>query len=273
MVHNLALSLRHHSPDVKVHLFISDYLQQFIQADKFDTVQTIQEDEFTDHRGIAPAKIKARVYELGRSIGLEMFLYLDVDAIILNDLTSFFTALKGHDIATEVLGTGNKDSKSINYSIWATNENIWNYFELKDDDTLCGIQSSWMYFERSEVCDKLQEYLTWYMLKGIPYWILKQQWNNAIPDELIYQGVFAKMGLIPNKPPSEKKTILFGNKRNKETPESAERDYYILSIYGNDKLTQKKWLKLYDRHLSEIDRMNYHPQDMLMRDKFVSTPQ
>ncbi len=269
MAHNLVLSLKHYTPNIKVHLFITDELKQYIQPDRFDTIRTIPFEDFNDHRGIAPAKIKARIYELGRSIDLKRFLYLDVDAICLNDIEPFFKALKGRELATEIIDKGTK-TENINYSIWAKNSDIWEYFNLPDDATLCGIQSSWMYFEHSDVCDKLQEYLSWYALKGFPMYILKQTWGNQFPDELIYQGIIAKMGLIPEPPETPKHRILFGNKKNKTTPTEAEENFYLLAIYGDDRLTQKKWLKLYDKHLSEIDRLNYYPAYQVMRDKHAA---
>lgn len=270
MTHNLALSLKYHSPTVNIHLFITDELRTQINEEHYTTIRTIEYDDYNDHRGIAPAKIKTRIYELGRSIGLSSFLYMDVDAICLNDIEPFLNSLKGHKIATEVIGKGSKTDASIDYSIWAKNKDIWEFFDLKEEDILCGIQSSWMYFEQSDVCDKLQEYLNWYMLRGVPISMLIQQWGGNIPDELLYQGIFAKMGIIPDKPSTEKKTILFGNKKNKERPIDVLSTYYILSIYGNEKLTQKKWLKLYDQHLHEIERLNYFPYDLVMRDKHAN---
>ena len=271
MTHNLALSLKHHSPDVNIHLFITEPLEQYLNREHYASINRIEFDDFNDHRGVAPAKIKARIYELGRSIGLESFLYLDVDAICLNPIESFFDELRGSTIATEIIDKGGKGD-NINYSIWAKQSDIWDFFKLEDDTTLCAIQSSWMYFEHSEVCDKIQEYLTWYMLKGVPVSILKQMWGRtfAIPDELLYQGVFAKMGIVPEMPVTPKHRILFGNKKNKTTVETAENEFYLLSMYGDDRLTQKKWIKLYDKPLSSIDMLNFHPADMVMRDKFVA---
>jgi len=267
MTHNLALSLKHHSPDIKIHLFITDELLQYITPAHYENIGKITTDDYTDHRGVAPAKVKTRIYELGRYLGLESFLYLDVDAIILNPLEPLFESLKGKGIATEIIDKGGRND-NVNYSIWAKSKDIWDFFALSEDATLCGIQSSWMYFENDIVCDKLQEYLTWYMLKGIPVSILVQQWGGAIPDELIYQGIFAKMDVVSHRPAG--KIILFGNKKNKTQPKEAVEEYYILSIYGDDRLTQKKWLRLYDQQLHEINRLNYHPYDKVMRDKHAA---
>ncbi len=269
MTHNLALSLKHHSPDVNIHLFITDELKQYIQDDMYANIRSLSYDDYNDHRGIAPAKVKARIYELGRSLNLDSFLYLDVDALCLNPVDTFFDELKGKGIATEIIDKGGK-TDSINYSIWAKSSDIWNFFKLDDKATLCAIQSSWMYFEKNEVCDKLQEYLNWYMIKGIPLSMLVQTWGGAVPDELIYQGILAKMDVVPYTPKAEKHTILFGNKKNKTEVSQAKELFYLLSIYGNDKLTQKKWLKLYDKELIEIDRSNYYPYDMCMRDKHAN---
>ena len=270
MTHNLVLSLKHHSPDVKIHLFITEELEKHIDKNHFTTIGRINYDDYNDHRGIAPAKIKARIYDLGRSIGLKSFLYLDVDAIILNPLESFFDELRGNGIATEIIGKGGKYD-IINYSIWATNSDIWQQFKIDDDAILCGIQSSWMYFEHDDICDKIQEYLNWYMIKGLPLSMLLQTWGGNVPDELLYQGIFAKMAVIPYTPNAEKHTILFGNRQNKTDVKNAPDLFYILSIYGNDKLTVKKWLKLYNDELAKIDPLNYHPAATLMQDKHANT--
>ena len=272
MTHNLAISLKHHSPNVKIHLFVSEELNQYVQRPYYDTVKIIPNDSFTDHRGIAPVKIKAKIYELGLSIGLDSFLYLDVDAVCLNDISSWFESLKGSVVATEVLGRGGINDK-IDYSIWASNRHIFDFFNLDNKTTLCGIQSSWAYFERSKVCDKMQEYLNYYLKKGFPFHKLTMHWGGAIPDELLYQGVYAKMGIIPKSKGFPKVPVFFGHKKNKKSPNEVKERFYLLSMYGNgtgQTLTQKRWFKLYDEALKQITKANYYPHDRIMRDKFAN---
>lgn len=271
MAHNLALSLKHFTTDVKIHLFIADELIQYVDRSMFESIHTIQKDDYTDNRGICPSKIKGRLYELGTSIGLDSFLYLDVDAAVLSDIKPLFDELKGKVLASEVMGVGGfKDI--ITYSVWAKNSDIWEFFGLKEDSRLCGIQSSWMYFEKSYTCDKLQEYLNYYMAKRFPINKLQIHWGGSLPDELLYQGVFAKMGIVP-KVETSKRVMLFGDKKNRTEPKNAAETHYILSLYGKgtgNTMTQSKWLTLYNKVLRSITPKDFYPHDQLMRDKFLS---
>lgn len=265
MAHNLALSLRAKS-DVPIHLYITDELRQYIDASMFASINRLTDEDYKVRGRVEPAKVKSRIYELGRKIGLEKFLYLDVDGLCLNPID--FDELEGTTIATEIIGKGTK-SESINYSIWASNEDIWREFNLKEDAILCGIQSSWMYFEKSQVCDKMQEYLNYYMTKGLPRSMVSNLWGGAIPDELLYQGVFAKMGIVPN---TVKGMIFFGHKKALDTPADVAEKYRILSLYGNgdgNTLTRPKWFKLYDSELRKLGG-HYYPHDKVMRDKHVN---
>lgn len=267
MAHNLALSIKKRS-DIPIHLYITDELRPYVDASMFGSINRLTDEDYKTRGKIEPAKVKTRIYELGRKIGLEKFLYLDVDGLCLNPLEKALEELDGTTIATEIIGKGGKNDV-VNYSIWASNEDIWREFGLKDDAILCGVQSSWIYFEKSTVCDKLQEYLNWYMMKGLPRSMVSHLWGGALPDELLYQGIFAKMGIVPN---TTKGVIFFGHKKALDTPKEVSEKYNILSLYGNgdgNTLTRPKWFKLYDSELRKLGG-HYYPHDRVMKDKHVN---
>jgi hypothetical protein len=255
MAHNLALSLAHYSPDVRLTLYVSDDLRRFITSPHlFHQILPLPTEYYLNNAGVVdPAVAKTQLYRLGLMAGLEKFLYLDVDALALNDISPLLTVLEGSKCVTEVLGKGGKDD-DIPYNIWATSEKTWDFFNLAPNATLCGIQSSWMYFERSDVADKVQEYLDYFMDIGIPRGMVVFNWGGTTPDELLYQGVFAKMGMIPQHPKAIF-PIYFGHSKNVKSEQDVRKDHYLLSIYGNGKgntLTLSKWFKMYDNDLRKL---------------------
>lgn len=249
MAHNLALSLKHVSPDLRITIYISAELRRFLTLPHlFHQIIELPTSYFLNNAGVVdPAIAKTQIYRLGVNAGLDKFLFLDVDAIALNDIRPLLTDLQGSKCVTEVLGYGRKED-DIPYNIWATTDKTWEFFNLAADAVLCGIQSSWIYFERSDVSDKVQEYLDYYMDIGIPRGMVVFNWGGTTPDELLYQGVFAKMGLIPQHPKAIF-PIYFGHSKNVKSEQEVRKDHYLLAIYGNGKgntLTLQKWFKMYD---------------------------
>ena len=276
MAHNLAFSLRQLSPDLPIVLYASESLLPTVQRDLFHSVHTLPENDYRHAVTgmIEPAKAKSQIYRLGINAGLDKFLFLDVDGVCINDIRPLIDRLNGSIVATEVTGSG-KRNEVINYSIWATNAQMWRHFDLDPDATLCGIQSSYIYFERHPINDALQIQLDHYYADGPPFGGFKMNWGNAIPDEFLYAGCFARMGIIPSLPPNlPKRPIFFGHAKRKETPEQVQGQYHILSIYGGGDgklkgLTRPQWLQMYDRAVSSHGG-RYHLAKEVMADKHAN---
>jgi hypothetical protein len=272
MAHNLAFTLRHNSPNVKIGLWISQELfNELPDKTLYNDIRILDDAHYIDKGKIDPAIAKAQIYRLGCQMA-DKFLYLDVDAICINDIEPFLKRLEGLTIATEVLGQGTKE-QFINYSAWATNKDIWETFNLPENTTVCGIQSSWVYFEKSDICDKMQEYLDYYMKVGIPRYKLTMQWGGTLPDELLYQGVYAKLGIVPSFDSEGTKPIFFGHAKQTETEQEVLNGYYILSLYGNGvgkTLVKDKWFKLHDRYLRLIGDVRGFTSKIVMSDKHLN---
>lgn len=273
MAHNLAFSIKHHNPNIKIGLWIDAKLyEQLPDKSLFDDIRILEESDYRNSKGnIDPAIAKTQIYRLGTQMA-DKFLYLDVDGLCLGDLQPLLDSLDGLQIATEVIATGGKTDK-IEYSIWATNENIWNFFELEDSAKLSAIQSSWAYFEKSEIGERMQQWLDYYMAVGVPNWMLTQIWGGTLPDELLYQGVYAKLGIVPNY---NGKVVFFGNSMAKETKEEVIERYKVLSLYGNGgqtvrTLTVEKWLRLHDTLLKEYGAKPIYKAREVMEDKHANS--
>lgn len=251
---NLAFSIKRFS-DVHITLAVQANLMDYIYAEDykyFDKIVHLKPDDYMKDGKIDPARAKVRVYDIGSKVYKE-FIYLDVDALCWQDINGLLDQCAALDkpYITDVKGAGKID-EVVNYSIWATNEDIAKFFGLKKKDTIYAIQSSWAYFK---VCDETKAFMAEvknYYNKGFDLTKLREKWGGTLPDELIFSGVLSKMGIdaahsfYPNP-------IHFGNKHKGDaTFTSLAEDTYIMSVYGNgsgNTLTKREYIEYYDRVL------------------------
>ena len=268
--YNLAYSIKHHNPSANI-LLIHDgtYLHQ-VPNDVFDITHEVSL-QFTHQRGVFDAGgAKLGVYSIATQYFKE-YLYLDVDALCLKDLQPFYDSLT-KDLHTDIMGKGDiKDA--INYSIWASNENIWQEFELDKDAVYYAPQTSWHYAKKKRSNTyffKLAQKLNLDTFRDPKKLLIK--WGAALPDELIFGGALAIKGIDAS---TETRPIFFGNKHK---PISEVRnEYYLLSLYGNGvgrTLTKLDYLEFYDREMKKIliqSGLNHlYKVNLIMNDKLVN---
>lgn len=246
--YNLAVSLKSFNHKTPIALFYQkDTIGQLNDLSVFDKTIELDHDQVYHNGVLDPAKVKVHIYDLIEGLPGKDFLYLDVDALAFKDIMPLMDKLKktkGYYL-TDVVGRGGKDDK-INYSIWAKNEYIWDWFKLKDDSIYPAIQSSYAYIKKSKQAEKFFSKVKEYYFIGFPIERQLMRWGGTVADELLFSGTCAKLNLIPD---SGVRPIFFGWKYDPRSPTQLANDYYILSIYGNGKgktLTKQRYWKLYD---------------------------
>jgi len=272
MARNLAMSLRHYAPTLNIVCYAPTDLHSVIGTDNLTQLLYLPDEYYLTKSGkIDPCKAKCNIYTLGKLAGLTKFLYLDVDALALSDITPLLSALDGSGFNCEIIGRG-KVGDRIDYLHWATQKDTIEQFNvMRPNPTLCATQTSWVYFEQGKVAEAVQAHVKWHYDKGYPKHLLINTWGESIPDELIYTGVLAKLGIDPTKPKADREPIFFGNKGNRKSVEHVVANYYILSLYGNggmNSLTVGTWKRLYDTHVNRMGGM--HMSGEIMKDKFVN---
>lgn len=272
--YNISLSIKIHSPDVHITLYTDENVASYVENFNFcDEVKFLSEDEYKTDGKIDPAKIKTDLYSY---LPYDETLYLDVDGVVLKDIQPLITDLskeKGH-ILTDVLGKGKRGEK-FNYDIWATHEDMWKFFSLDEDSILPTTQSSYMYIKKCKKSEEVFKKAKSYFKKGFDKRKLLENWGGTIPDELIFNGTFAKLGYIPE---TEIKPIFFGfNKGPVLSPTEIEERYYILSIYGNGSgrtLTRPRYLELYDKIMMKNNKLagqhHKYKRSHIMNDKHLN---
>jgi hypothetical protein len=271
---NLAMSIKHHGCNIPVHLFGQRQIFEAIPENYFDYITWIEPDFFTDHKGLNVSLSKINVVKY---LPATHNIYLDVDAMALKDLTPFINDVISKDkkYITDVCGTGKKGDV-IEYDCWAKHDYAWPFFNLNDDSIWRSIQSSWAYFHK-DCKEDLFNLLLHYFEKSYPLEELKERWaKDQLPDELLFSGVCATIGLDPSY---DSKPMFFGTKQLEGKLEDIEKNYYLLSMYGNGSFNSSKTLtKLvyqdwYDKTILNLSREYHMPwfkKDYVMRGKIVN---
>lgn len=264
MAHNLAMSIKFYNPAINITLFTENNYDP-IDKDLYDSVRELPNDMiYTAGVGIDPIKAKIGLYDI---LPYEYNLYLDVDALLLKDITPLLDTLieNKETFVTDIIDTGDIN-KSIQYSIWAKNEDIFKHFDLPKDAILPSTQTSWMYIKKCKDSKQIFETAKKYI--DFPKNRLTKKWGGTMPDELIFSGVLAKLKCIPKLNPNP---IFFGNKLSEKTYTELREQYFILSLYGNGRgrtMTLKKYIDWYDSLLKTYGNKYYYSKTF-MQDKHV----
>ena len=239
--YNLAYSIKHLC-NLNVTLVCDKHTRDRI-PNVFDNIIILEAGEYKNETRVDPAKVKTNMYGY---LPYKHNLYLDVDAVMTKDINPFMDKLIEQDkfYLTDVIDSGGYDD-TISYSIWASNEDVWDRFELDKSATLPAVQSSWAYIRKDESSKSFFNQVKEEYDKGFSKDKLTMHWGGTLPDELFYSAVCAKNALVPK---IDERPIFFGNNYSELTDREICEKYYLLAIYGNGKgrtLTKYRYCLLY----------------------------
>lgn len=230
---NLALSIKHFNPNINITL-VSDGGHQsnywIEHYSVFDTIKQMDESDYIDNGIFQPGLAKLNI---NKYTPYDNTLYIDADSLCLQDLAPLFDKLKNNPqnnfFLSHVLGSGLKH-QDIHYNPWATNEKIWDYFNLEDQDKLITFNTSWIFFvkESATVFETARDYYN----KGFGLLNLKTKWGASYPDELFFTGTCAYLGINPK---IDLNVMFFGNEIDSRTLTELQEQYYTFTLYGGGK--------------------------------------
>lgn len=253
MAAHLALSIKYWNKDVPVSI-VSDQTINYLPPayrELFDKEIPLKDEDFHSNYSIDPGKAKIRLIDY---LPYDRNVYLDVDGLAVQDVSPLLEIEGFYN--TEVVGSGTvKDT--IEYSWWATNRKIWDFFQLEDSDIYHSIQSSFATFEKGKKLDELKKRLEANF--SFPIEDLQNGWGGTMPDELIFAGSCAQM---KHNPDCGRPVVFFGHKLSKMKQSEIESQYFILSLYGNGNgtpLVRLRYREQYDRLMAKICRETKMP--------------
>lgn len=265
--YNLAFSIKHFDPTARITLIADESIKYLRDLTPFDEVKMITSAD-TLHRGsFSPsmAKLSVQRYITGP------YLFLDADNVALRSLADFWEKCNGSTFLIGVEGKGGRND-AIPYSVWASNETIWDRFGLAEDATYYASHSDWWYSDGSQAVKKIFQNAR-KLMDAVTMADLRIKWGKAIPDELPLGAAISKAGLDPT--PSFAPPAFLGN-RNRPISE-IRAEYPLLSMYGNGKgktLTARNYFDFYDRHMRDLFKAKGMPHqykiNFIMSDKWIN---
>jgi hypothetical protein len=268
--YNFAFSIKHYDPTAKI-LLIHDKGIKYLGGDHkyFDKLHAIDEYHTHPQGMFDPANVKLITYKIATKY-FQKYLFLDVDNIALSSIQPFYDSMT-KDFALDVEGKGGKDDK-IAYSVWADNKDIWEQFDLKDDDTYYAVHSSWHFAKKTkENTAMFKEAIRLNLETFKDRRLLKVKWGVSLPDELPLGGALSKRGYDA----SEYNPIFYGDRFIPISEMKAK--YQILAMYGAGVgLTnvKREYIEFYDRHMRELCKAHginhIFKVGSIMRDKLIN---
>ena len=243
MAHNLAVSIKHHSPGIPIHLIATEkVLKEVTDRSMFDSIELLDGDPSD------PGRYKADIYEL---TPFDSTLFLDVDGICLRPVEEMFDRLdaSGAYYATFINEVYDVNSPNILPQMWwAYRQDIWNHCCFDHETKFPATQSSIQYIRK---CDKTAEMYSIFkaeMDSPIPLERLRNKWGGGQPDELYLNIALARMGEWHH---IGEASMYFGNTSAKRPHEIADV-YTFLSLFGNRSNIKPMYWEYYDRILMKI---------------------
>jgi hypothetical protein len=239
MAYNLALSIKHFSPNVQITLYAQrECLIQVGDLSVFDNI--IYSDQLISD----PGRFKASIYKL---LPYDNNLYLDIDALCLQDIEPLLNKLSDSDQYYSTFIHGVYDKYSPNefpLMYWANKDVIWNHYGFTDEK-LPATQSSIQFIRKCAESERLFETFESCFDNPIPLENLKHHWGGTQPDELYLNVALAKLGIAPH---IGENVIWFGDNQSKR-PFQVAVDYYFLSYYGNRTKVKEVFWDYYDKRI------------------------
>ncbi len=274
-VFNLAYSIKHFTPEIKITLFTEmQTISQIYKEDltMFDNIIFLRDQDYKTDGMPSVAKLKHYVL---KNSPYDETLYLDADTVCISDVRTILKRL--HEAQGTFFmckqGTGGK-GQEIHYDAWSKHEYAYPFFSLNDDAVWTTTNSSWIYVKKSDQTTEILKTYEYFLNKRYPLMELKNKWiAGQIPDELLWSGTIANMKIDIG----DFKPVYYGN--TYDAMIEIEEKYQFISYYGRIasgvNLVKPHVLDYIDRHMKVIYKKNgrnyTYPMQFSFSDKALNS--
>lgn len=270
---NLAVSIKHYSPDLPIYLLHDD---RVFSKGNFD-LSLFSDTKLIEPDYAHPANTKADIYDY---LPYDENLFMDVDAICLKDVRPLFEELKDMNYAVTVAAVYDKNSPEVFSNLpWANKSVIWQHFNLPQDAKLPSVQSSIQFIRKSDETKKIFDQLKSNLRNEIPLNKLRNQWGGSQPDELYLDVALAQLGVNPH---IGDHAILFTHSMQKEDGRTLSlseirEKFYFMSLYGSKLDVKPIYKTFYDNLLigyyRELGQNHRYKSHFVLTGKHADKPQ
>lgn len=227
---NFAMSIKKHSPDLKIQLICDNEGIAGIDERFFDVVTKVDKlfchSTEMEQLKFVPAKGKLGIYKYA---AFDENIFLDVDAVCIKPIENLFDKCQGKEFATQVFDYCDSKATDFPNMLWAHPREAWKHFGLAEDARLPATNSSFIYFKKGKIAEEIFETARRELLTNpLHRDSHRMKWGKGQPDELYLNVALAKLNYDASIPNNEY-VIFFSNKRLTTVEEIK---YPIIGLYG-----------------------------------------
>lgn len=267
---NLAMSIKHFNKNINITLVSDGGHKEYYRQEHyayFDWIKEINSEDCNDDYGFSPALAKINIYKYST---YDNTLYIDSDSLVLQDIQPLIdklVSLEGN-FYSNVLGRGGFED-DIRYQAWATNTKLWEYFDLKKEQTIYTFNTSWFFFRKKS--ENIFKRVFNNYFGGFSKLDLKNKWGGSLPDELFFYGTLAKLEINPTV---SFDVCFFGENVDSRSLDEIEQQHYMFTLYGGRSTVRLIYREWYDRLIQMMCRKNglesYFKSHNILQEKHVN---
>lgn len=275
---NIMLTLKHHSPDLKIQLIADNKTLSGLMAWQqcmFDHITTVDEsfshaadEEYSNPNRFTPAKAKLGIYEKAM---FDENIYLDVDGVCIAPMEPLFDLNSEKDFSTQVIGHAKFGDDEFPNMLWSKPKEFYSHFKIDPSIDLTATNSSFIYFKKNEIAKSIfdtamDQLMNNRMPRGLQY----LKWGTGQPDELYLNAAISLNNLNASMPGREF-AIYFSSSRIEPETELKQK-YFGIGLYGPKGQIHSSIIDYCEIYMRQIcEDKNFSPifkYSNMMKDKF-----
>lgn len=242
---NMVLSLRYHGYAGTIALYCTKAMEEMLSPETLEHTTRYYLNDDAKDPGLCKISLPNILMD-------EETLYLDVDGIVMKDITPLVLRLKqgGRHVMTQASPphiVGTKERPKGNW--WVLPATMAAKHDIEDGSNIYAVNTSAIWYRRGSVLTELADRM---LLAHQKYQIreLVHKWGSAIPDELCFSAACAQMGLDPTMP----ERVCYFDRAPAKASQIADVAY-VLPLYGSKRsngCTSPHKLELYDGQIRQM---------------------
>lgn len=258
MAYNMALSIKYHT-DLPIQLIYNNEAIAGLQERHLAFFDVMTKAEAADYYEsvFTPSKLKINLYKY---LVFDDTIYLDVDGILINDITGVFD--NEGDYYTSRVQEATPENM-----MWADLDMLRKKYDVK---TIMSTNSSFQRIRKGKTCEKLFALMVSLFDDKVPDNDLKLIWGSGKqPDELYLNVALGKLGIDALLDPEP----LVYKTQSHQPFNEADRARYGISLFGGRTFSHPSLIVQYERELRRVSmEIGQQPEfkiKTLIRNKYV----
>lgn len=273
--YNLAVSIKHHSPDISVAVLTDGKAFSHLRADEksiFDHEILLSHEDLNHNDKFSAGKAKLSGYKY---FPFDHTIIIDADSICVSDIAPLFDKCV-KSVHAQTCGVFNKSDETWTCQ-WMPFKIVKEAFDFPEHNKIYEINSSFMSIKKGPQAESFYSAALNNFLSNSTHPKLRT-WGGGFPDELAFNIAFAQCGINPafdfqETISNDTQWPIFFSTKFTNTWDFVINNYHFIGFFGDRHFTDLSLQFQYDRfmsnYLSKIGRAHVYKIHHLMKEKHV----